>query len=108
GTLGVVGVVTSPEPIRPYYKLLISGPALLCPGAIELGPSPVLAYTEVIVCSSDQNSLKPWFLRSQSFQQPNSKSFLFRIERYTCTQVRSICTDIKSLFVFILVSDIFI
>ncbi|GJT92766.1 hypothetical protein Tco_1081611 [Tanacetum coccineum] len=59
GTLGIVGVVTSPEPIRPDCKLLISGPAPLCPGAIELGPSLVLGCTEVIVCSSDQNSLKP-------------------------------------------------
>ncbi|GKA77031.1 putative ribonuclease H-like domain-containing protein, partial [Tanacetum coccineum] len=44
GTLGVVGVVTSPEPIRHDCKLLISGPTLLCPGAIELGPSLVLGY----------------------------------------------------------------
>ncbi|GJU50111.1 hypothetical protein Tco_1219666 [Tanacetum coccineum] len=45
GTLGVVGVVTRPKPIHPDCKLLISGPALLCLGAIELGPIPVLGCT---------------------------------------------------------------
>ncbi|GJU88872.1 hypothetical protein Tco_1301295 [Tanacetum coccineum] len=52
---GVFRVVTSPEAIRPDYKLLISGPAPLCPGAIELGPSPVLGYTEVIPSVSSSN-----------------------------------------------------
>nr|GFD34284.1 hypothetical protein [Tanacetum cinerariifolium] len=42
GTLGVVRLLTSPELIPPDYKMLTSGPAPFCPGAIELGPSPVL------------------------------------------------------------------
>nr|GEV81888.1 integrase, catalytic region, zinc finger, CCHC-type, peptidase aspartic, catalytic [Tanacetum cinerariifolium] len=41
---------------------------------------------EVIACTSDENSLNLWFMRYLSFQQPNSESFLFRIERCTCTQ----------------------
>nr|GEZ34686.1 hypothetical protein [Tanacetum cinerariifolium] len=55
GTLGVVGVLTSPELIHPDCKLLTSGPAPLCPGAIELGSSPVLDCTEVIASVSSSN-----------------------------------------------------
>ncbi|GKG49479.1 hypothetical protein Tco_0515931, partial [Tanacetum coccineum] len=55
GTLGVVGVVTRIKPIRPDCKLLISGPAPSCPGAIELGPSHVLGCTEVIPSVSSSN-----------------------------------------------------
>nr|GFA44587.1 hypothetical protein [Tanacetum cinerariifolium] len=55
GTLGVVRLLTSPEIIRPDYKMLTSGPAPFCPGAIELGPSLVLDCTEFIALVRSSN-----------------------------------------------------